>query len=291
MNPFVELESFDKLLNVGCGAHFHKDWHNLDLVSNHPSVAPCDIRQGLPFSDGYFDGVYHSHLLEHLTPQQGEHLLVECHRVLRQGGVLRIVVPDLEKIAKLYLDMLQKAWLGDPVSAANYEWMKLELLDQLVRQRSGGMMGPYMLDPDIINFDFVKSRIGKELEICQTAGSPQSIARHSILSSLGAWFYKVRSEIAKNLVCLLLGREQAEAFAEGLFRQQGEVHRWMYDRYSLMNLCDKVGFGDFRICLADESMISGFERFQLDQHASEIRKPDSLFVECRKAAARMRIAA
>jgi len=154
-------------LNIGCGDRFHRDWCNVDLVSKNDQVLQHDIRTGLPFEDDSFDAVYHSHVLEHLTPKQGESLIRECCRVLVPAGTLRIVVPDLERISQIYLRFLQQAWAGDKKAEENYEWMKLEMLDQMVRQQSGGQMGPYMIDSSKSNSEFVRSRIGSELESCE----------------------------------------------------------------------------------------------------------------------------
>jgi len=203
-------------LNVGCGAHFHPDWCNIDLVASGPSVIEHDIRKGLPFADGSFHAVYHSHVLEHLTPEQGKQLIGECQRVLTPGGVLRIVVPDLERITELYLAMLKKAWAGDEVAEENYQWMKLELLDQMVRHQSGGMMGPYMIDTRKRNADFVRSRIGGEIDSCQSSGNGLTPARTG-----PGWLQRTRQMIAFRAVKWMLGADKSEALREGLFRQQG----------------------------------------------------------------------
>ncbi|MDG2013316.1 MAG: methyltransferase domain-containing protein [Pirellulaceae bacterium] len=271
------IDPNSRFLNVGCGAHFHPGWCNIDLVANHPDVIEYDIRGGLPFADNSFDAAYHSHVLEHLTPTQGEALILECHRVIRPGGVLRVVVPDLEQISRIYLRMLGDAWEGNSTAEKNYEWMKLELLDQMVRHQSGGLMGPYMVDSNKTNADFVRSRIGSELESCQSQSMPAPNK-----TNLRDWWSKQKQQVATWTVSLLMGREQATAFQEGLFRQQGEIHRWMYDRLSLKKLCEQCGFSDFQIHQADASSIEEFASYQLDSHKTRVRKPDSLFVECRK---------
>jgi len=272
------LKPKSPLLNVGCGAHYHSGWCNIDLVSNAPEVIKYDIRSGLPFRDNSFDAAYHSHVLEHLTPEQGEALIKECYRVLKPGGILRIVVPDLEQISRIYLEMLTKAWNGDKASEKNYEWMKLELLDQMVRHQSGGLMGPYMVDSEKDNADFVRSRIGSELNSCQ------SQQRSSKAPSLRNWWAHQKQRLSVKLISCLLGREKASALSEGIFRQQGEIHRWMYDRYSLKMLCNRCGFSDFHVCRANQSTIDNFPEFQLDTLHDQVRKPDSLFVECQKQA-------
>ena len=275
-----KLEQRCKLLNVGCGSHFHKDWVNLDLISDNSDVICHDLTCGLPFPDDCFDAVYHSHVLEHLKPNDGVKLLEECLRVLKPGGIARIVVPDLERIAKLYLEMHNRAWEGDEQAKSDYDWMKLELLDQLVREYSGGRMGPFMTDPDIQNSDFVKSRVGYEFLTCKNHNTNQT--SRTAISTLAEKTRVFRHWLAKKAVRLLMGPAAETALEEGLFRHSGEVHRWMYDRFSLKDLCDRLGFSDFTILSAPVSQIPEFAAYGLDIVDGEIRKPDSLFTECRK---------
>lgn len=270
-----------RMLNVGCGEQFHSDWTNIDLTPVNKGIVTCDLTNGLPFDDGSFDVVYHSHVLEHLNASDGVAFLKECFRVLRRGGLLRIVVPDLEQIAALYLEMHDRAWDGEVEAESDYAWMKLELLDQLVRERSGGRMGEYMADPKIRNSTFVRSRVGGEYSRCLQSSfwHPANLRNPSRakirLRACKEW-------LARKFIWLLLGRVAENAFSEGLFRCSGEVHRWMYDRFSLRDLCCRVGFSDFEIMTAETSCIPGFNDFELDIVGPEIRKPDSLFIECFK---------
>lgn len=274
--------SNERMLNIGCGRRYHRDWVNLDLESNDSSVIRHDVNKGIPFEQGRFDAVYHSHILEHLDPADGQKLIQECYRVLKPGGVLRIVVPDLECIARLYLEMHQEAWSGDETSQINYNWMKLELLDQLVRRDSGGQMGRYMASREIKNSEFVRSRIGDEFSICQTHGQTAPPASLSLLQRIGRMSSGLRQNLSRKLVRLLLGTEAVVAFDEGLFRREGEIHRWMYDRFSLRKLTESVGFENFTVCEAFESQIADYASYELDAVDELIRKPDSIFVECQK---------
>ena len=250
-------------------------WSRLD-----PEVIRCNITEGLPFSAGSFDAVYHSHVLEHLSPTSGQNLLHECFRVLRPGGILRTVVPDLEQIAQLYLKSHQQAWSNECLDA-NYQWMKLELLDQLVRDQSGGQMGRYISTGALSNEDFVKSRLGEEFLQCQSpTSSDESVKTFS--GKIKASVSQFKHKMARRVVRWLLGGEAQQAFDEGMFRQQGEIHRWMYDRYSLRQLCQNTGFEDFRVCDSGTSEIANFSQFELDEVDQLTRKPDSLFVECRR---------
>lgn len=62
-----------------------------------------DVRKPLPFPDGTASAIYASHVLEHLYFQEARKLLLESFRVLADGGVLRVVVPDLKAIVEEYL--------------------------------------------------------------------------------------------------------------------------------------------------------------------------------------------
>jgi len=239
------LTPTSRLLNVGCGRRYDRRWVNLDLDSRDASV-------------------------------------VQCFRVLAPGGVLRIVVPDLEKIAQLYLQKHEQAWAGDEIAAVDYNWMKMELLDQLVREKSGGRMGPYMASVAIRNSDFVSQRVGDEFSICRASMEIEKVREPSLMTRLHDFTRSSRERWARRFVRWLLGREKAEALQEGLFRSQGEIHRWMYDRYSLRQLCQQYGFEQFDVCSAFESSIDDYVKYQLDAEEQTVRKPDSLFVECVK---------
>jgi ubiquinone/menaquinone biosynthesis C-methylase UbiE len=63
-----------------------------------------DLTKPLPFQANSISAVYASHVLEHLYLVDAQRLLSECKRVLKPGGVIRLVVPDLHAMAVNYLD-------------------------------------------------------------------------------------------------------------------------------------------------------------------------------------------
>jgi SAM-dependent methyltransferase len=76
-----------------------------DRVLRWPSsVRVRDLTKGIPHPAGSVDAIYSSHMLEHLEPNDALFVLRECYRVLRPGGTLRIVVPDLKFIVRAYLE-------------------------------------------------------------------------------------------------------------------------------------------------------------------------------------------
>lgn len=122
-----------KILNLGCGtkASSHPNVINIDwsitlwlkhskilrpllpllirerrmekLRSLPDNIMVHDLSKGIPFGSGSVDVVYHSHVLEHLDRDVAAIFLTEVKRVLKPGGIHRIVVPDLEKICADYL--------------------------------------------------------------------------------------------------------------------------------------------------------------------------------------------
>jgi SAM-dependent methyltransferase len=87
-------------LHIGCGPCHLPGWVNLDI---HPAPVATNVLWGLPFVDGSARYVFLSHLLEHLFyPNDVQPFLDDIHRVLMPGGVVRIIVPDIEACIDAY---------------------------------------------------------------------------------------------------------------------------------------------------------------------------------------------
>lgn len=81
------------------------DKERLDNFRNMPdNILAHNLVKGIPFPSNSIDVVYHSHLLEHIDRDVVEDFLLEIKRVLRPGGVQRIVVPDFEQLCRDYLN-------------------------------------------------------------------------------------------------------------------------------------------------------------------------------------------
>jgi SAM-dependent methyltransferase len=142
-----------RAINLGCGTVTAPDWINLDnspgarlakfprlrwflwkvgfLSNTHyqarwpQSLIIRDLRKPLPFSDASVDYVYTSHYLEHNSLADARKLLQEIYRVLRPGGIVRIVVPDLALGAHRYLEAI-RANPEDASAAPEFlNWLQL----------------------------------------------------------------------------------------------------------------------------------------------------------------------
>ena len=119
-------------LNFGCGAHPLPGWTNIDGGDGewydappHDNVFALDVFQALQaLPDGCARYIASEHFVEHFSLDDGHRLLAEWFRVLQSGGVVRIVCPDAERSARLYLRDMRPApeevierhqlrWLGD----------------------------------------------------------------------------------------------------------------------------------------------------------------------------------
>jgi predicted SAM-dependent methyltransferase len=274
------------LLNIGCGSTFHPDWINIDVAPFSPNVRPWNLQCGLPYGDNEVDVCYTSHVLEHLSQQDVKRLIRECFRILKPNGIVRAVVPDLEAIAKTYITCLEQVEQGNPEAIANYDWIMLELYDQSVRIKTGGEMGDYLSKPNLVNSEFIRSRLGFEFD--QVIEKIQAKAKKTWLQKVTdknfiALLKVMRIELAKIFVSWILGKRGRQALSEGLFRQSGEIHCWMYDRFSLRRLFEDAGFSSVKVYSAFESSIPNFSLYQLDTVNNKVRKPDSLFIESIKS--------
>jgi len=96
-----------------------------------------DLKKGIPAPDGSVDAVYHSHVLEHIDRDAVPGFFGEIRRVLKPGGVHRVVVPDLERYAREYLDSLEEG-LGDSEASARHDAAVSRMILQMVRREAAG---------------------------------------------------------------------------------------------------------------------------------------------------------
>lgn len=238
------------LLNVACSFRTHAVWNNLDfsayaLLAHHkmfaailngcgilsadrckrvvamdPQIIRHDLRKGIPFSEGIFDAVYNSHFIEHLGKGDALPVLKECKRVLRKGGVLRMVVPDLEIQARNYISEIQRLACGETKDLKNHQKAVHKLFDQMVLTEPGGT--------------------------------------------------REQNPLVRFFERLLRGNTA----------KAGELHRWMYDKYSLKDLLLTAGFDDVLLMTPSESRIRGWKDYGLDLNAEGMPfHSDSLYME------------
>jgi len=90
-------------LHLGCG-HIHvSGFVNVDIDPSLPTVDVVDDVGRLGrFADGSASLIYACHVLEHFSHHEVPAILQRWFAVLEPGGELRISVPDIDRIVKVY---------------------------------------------------------------------------------------------------------------------------------------------------------------------------------------------
>lgn len=120
-------------INLGCGLCVGQDWENFDgsfnaWLANYPTIATLltpfvgsgwkkwpkgikrvNLAEKLDFTPESVDAVYSSHFFEHVPYNVCREILQQCFSILKRGGYLRLIVPDLEGLSRKYLRELEKA--------------------------------------------------------------------------------------------------------------------------------------------------------------------------------------
>lgn len=98
----------DKFINFGSGAFFHNRWKNYDYpgqssyykslqgkkdIDFNP-IDLCNKNLSIPELNESVKLIYCSHTLEHLDKASSLRFIIECHRILVKGGVMRVALPN-----------------------------------------------------------------------------------------------------------------------------------------------------------------------------------------------------
>jgi SAM-dependent methyltransferase len=134
----MDKSSTKNYVQFGCGLSAPKEWTNFDVsptlrIQKSPIIGTVlrskfntmfpsnvlygDIIKGLPIDNNSCDGLYCSHVLEHLSLQDFRLALRNSFNVLKKGGTFRCVVPDLEFSARSYIKDLDN---GNNLASLNF---------------------------------------------------------------------------------------------------------------------------------------------------------------------------
>ena len=175
----MSLPANIKAINLGCGLSLAPGWINIDnspnaRLSKYPwlrrslwklgfisaehyavewpkEITIQDLRKRLPYPDSSIDFIYTSHLLEHLSASDAQKLVRDVFRLLKPGGLLRVVVPDLTIGARRYLESLQAKPNAFQAAPDFLNWMQLSRL---------GVRDPHLWMYDRASLSWLLNEIG-----------------------------------------------------------------------------------------------------------------------------------
>lgn len=150
-------------VNVGCGRDIREEYINIDGRKIEGVDVVADVR-ALPFEKGALDEIFASHVLEHFTERDGKQVLKYWYDLIKKGGILRIIVPNIDIMAKRYAagditwDALRSVVLGgqDYSSDHHFNQFSADSLEHLVRE---------ILPSAKLSFEEIARRNGESIEM------------------------------------------------------------------------------------------------------------------------------
>ncbi len=120
-----------KKLHIGCGPHIIHGWLNSDYGLKSKEILNFDATKVFPFDNDTFDYIFSEHMVEHVSYEKGIMMFLECFRVLKPNGKIRIATPGLEFLVDLYVSSnkskIQEAFIKDQID----EWTNAPLYDSV----------------------------------------------------------------------------------------------------------------------------------------------------------------
>jgi predicted SAM-dependent methyltransferase len=271
-------------INIACGNCYLDDWINFDYSSVSDKVIKANLLDSLPLDDASIDIVYSSHFIEHIPKNLILNFLADTFRVLKSGGKIRLVLPDLDEMCRAYLEMRE----NQEHEKANF--LVLEMLDQMIRQKSGGELGDYYknikISDDIQMKQFIYERTGET--ISTTLATQQKISTSSKLKKIFKFITnpsKLWTKFEPHY-CYTIASLLPSAFLKQnvSFSQVGEKHTWIYDFYTLSKVLEDVGFSEVKKLSYNHSGIAGFPLIPLDMNKDGFPRKgkESMYIEATK---------
>ena len=173
IEPPVPKNSGGKvLLHIGCGKIDSPEFINIDAQPfPHVHIVSDNITSLEDFADATVDLVYMCHILEHIKRHELKTVLSEMRRVLKPGGILRLSVPDFDRLLEVYnasgrnMETISRQLMGGQDNQYNihYSVFNCERLTELLREV--GFHGITSWDPADSDHHNFKDKASRKISI------------------------------------------------------------------------------------------------------------------------------
>jgi predicted SAM-dependent methyltransferase len=266
-----------RFLNLACGDIFITSplWENCDFAPKSSDVKQVNLLGGLPYDDNTFELAYCSHYIEHIPKNEILNFLQECNRVLKPNGLIRLVLPNFENIAREYIKNI------DQGNLLHSEFNIVEMIDQCTRSESGGELIKWYRTASVDTnlYSYIKHRTGYVINPNRNKSESFWIKFKNL--NLIKLKFKTQLIFSKFIISILPGWFQLNHVSK---TATGEKHLWVYDFNSISNFLKQAGFSSIVEKDSHNSSYSIFPVFPLDVNSNnESRKgAESMYIEAIK---------
>ncbi len=114
-------------LHLGCGNKHITGFINIDARKTNEADEVDDVKTLSKYENNSINLIYASHLLEHMTRIEYTSVLTRWYKLLKNDGILRIAVPDIEQVFNHYakykdLRILRGLLWGGQTYGFNYHY-------------------------------------------------------------------------------------------------------------------------------------------------------------------------
>lgn len=260
------------------------EWNQVRLTSapvpEWPNVINHSLDHPLPLPDESFDSIYCFHTIEHLNPAANERFIRDIYRLLKPGGIYRVATPNLEFLATEYLQRLREQLASvSTENYARYRWALCNLIDQCVREESGGEQLKAIRRGEFTP-EHVKHMNGDSFDPFFLPSSLVSPSPSLPVRPVGIELVKKPIRTLRKIAGAIRRRLRPDSPRKSYMELTHERNLWLWDRISLGRLFSEAGFRNVTVADYRTSGIPGWDRYNFDQSAfGDYPLEPSLFME------------
>jgi predicted SAM-dependent methyltransferase len=159
------------LVHIGCGPKKSPEYINVDAQPYpHVHIVTDDMTNLSDFDSGTVDMVYMCHILEHIKQADLADVLSEMRRVLKNGGVLRLSVPDFDLLVDVYnasgkdISAICRQLMGGQDHEYNIHYSVFNSESLAAALKASGFGEVRTWDPDNCQYHDFKDRASRKLK-------------------------------------------------------------------------------------------------------------------------------